>query len=129
MPLVRIDVVEGRSPEEVTELADTVQDCVVEAFGVPETDRYQIVTEHRPGQMLIRDTGLGFSRSERVVVLQVFTSPRTPAMKKRLYALLAERLQERTGLAPADLVVSLTSNGTDDWSFGDGEAQYLTGRL
>ena len=129
MPLVKIDLVEGRTSEEVTALMDTIQDCVVEAFGVPDDDRYQIVTEHKPDRMVIRDTGLGFERTDKVTVVHVFTSPRTPAIKKTLYSLLAERLQERCGIPPSDLVVSLATNGTDDWSFGDGEAQYLTGRL
>jgi phenylpyruvate tautomerase PptA (4-oxalocrotonate tautomerase family) len=129
MPLVRIDLVEGRTTDEVTTLLDTVQDCVVEAFEVPEDDRYQIVTEHPAGRMVIRDTGLGFTRTDKVTVVHIFTSPRTPAMKTTLYSLLAERLEDRCGIAPSDLVISVATNGVDDWSFGDGEAQYLTGRL
>ncbi|NHA68618.1 tautomerase family protein [Phycicoccus flavus] len=129
MPLVRIDINEGRSADELRRLADTVQDCVVDAFEVPADDRYQIVTQHALGQMIILDTGLGFERTERAVVVHIFTSPRTPDMKKRLYSLLAERLQDRTGLDPQDLFVSIMTNGTDDWSFGNGEAQYLVGRL
>ena len=60
---------------------DTVQDCSVEAFSVPIRDRYQIVTEHKPGRMILLDTGLGFERSEEAIVIQVFTSPRLRSTK------------------------------------------------
>ncbi|HCV82761.1 MAG TPA: tautomerase family protein, partial [Zunongwangia profunda] len=75
MPLIRIDLTEGRSDKEIKNIMDTVQDCSVEAFSVPIRDRYQIVTEHKPGRMILLDTGLGFERSEEAIVIQVFTSP------------------------------------------------------
>ena len=98
MPLLRIDMIEGRSTAEVEALLDTIQSVVVDAFEVPETDRYQIVQEHKPGRMVLLDTGLGFERSDRMVSIQVFTSPRSHDMKMKFYALLAERLEARCGL-------------------------------
>lgn len=129
MPLIRIDVTEGRSDAEIKALMDTVQDCVIEAFKVPIKDRYQIVTEHKPGRMILLDTGLGFERSEQAIVIQVFTSPRTTVNKTRFYQLLAENLQANCGLNPTDLLVSVMTNTDVDWSFGFGQTQYLTGEL
>jgi phenylpyruvate tautomerase PptA (4-oxalocrotonate tautomerase family) len=130
VPLVRIDVIEGRrTPEELRRLADAVQDVVLERFAAPPRDRYQILTEHRPGQLICEDTGLGIERSDDLVVLQVFQQGRSSEQKRALYAGLAERLQEVTGLAPGDLVVSVVGNSRADWSFGLGRAQFLDGDL
>ena len=98
MPLVRIDMIEGRSDEELRTLLGTIQNCVVESFGVPETDRYQIVHEHKPGRMVFLDTGLGFTRSEQRISIQFFTSPRTHLEKIKLYKLLSEELEKECGL-------------------------------
>lgn len=129
MPLIRIDVTEGRSDSEIKTLMDTVQDCVVEAFKVPAKDRYQIVTEHKPGRMILLDTGLGFERTEQAIVIQVFTSPRTTVNKNKFYQLLATNLEAKCGLNPKDLLVSVMTNTDVDWSFGFGKTQYLTGEL
>ena len=125
MPLVRIDVVEGRSEEELRELADVVQEVILDVFAAPDRDRYQMIYEHRPGRIIVEDTGLGFERTDDVVIIQVTQQGRTEAQKKALYAELANRLRERTGLAPSDLIVSVTENTRADWSFGMGRAQFL----
>ncbi len=129
MPLVKIDMIKGRSDEEIRTFLDTVQDTIVDAFGVPESDRYQIVTEHKPGRMSMLDTGLGLDRSDKVIAIHIFTSPRTPDMLKALYKGLATNLKDTCGLDPQDLFIAVTPNGVSDWSFGCGEAQYMTGAL
>ena len=129
MPLIRIDITEGRSEKEIKNIMDTVQDCSVEAFKVPVRDRYQIVTEHKPGRMILLDTGLGFERSEKAIVIQVFTSPRATINKNKFYELLSQNLQANCNLDPKDLLVSIMTNTDVDWSFGFGETQYLSGEL
>lgn len=127
MPLVRIDVIEGRSDEALRRLADTVQDVLVEHFAAPERDRYQVIHEHRPGLIIALDTGLGFERTHDVVVIQITQQGRDEAQKRAVYAALAERLEADCGLAPTDLVVSIVENTPADWSFGLGRAQFLEG--
>jgi phenylpyruvate tautomerase PptA (4-oxalocrotonate tautomerase family) len=129
MPLVRIDVVEGRSDEEVKQLADTVQSVMVEVFAAPERDRYQIIHEHSPGRLIVEDTGLDITRTEAVVVIQVTQQGRDESQKTALYAGLARALEARVGLRPEDLVVSIVANTSADWSFGLGRAQFLDGEL
>ena len=129
MPLVRIDVIEGRADEALRRLADTVQDVLVEHFAAPERDRYQVIHEHRPGLIIALDTGLGFERTHDVVVIQITQQGRDEAQKKAVYAALAERLEADCGLAPTDLVVSIVENTPADWSFGLGRAQFLEGDL
>jgi phenylpyruvate tautomerase PptA (4-oxalocrotonate tautomerase family) len=129
MPLLYIDLVEGRTPTQVQGLLDAVHDAVVEAFGVPPRDRYQIVHTHPADKIVALDTGLGISRSSELVVVHVVSRRRTSAMKEQFFKVLAANLADRCGLDPADLIVSITENGDEDWSFGHGRAQFLTGEL
>jgi phenylpyruvate tautomerase PptA (4-oxalocrotonate tautomerase family) len=129
MPLVRIDVIEGRSDEELKQLADAVQDVMLDVFAAPPRDRYQVIHEHRPGRVIVEDTGLGFARSEGVVVIQVTQQGRDESQKKALYAALAQTLEARADVRPEDLIVSIVANTTADWSFGLGRAQFLEGDL
>ncbi len=129
MPLLRIDLIEGRDQASLKKLLDVIHEAVLEAFQVPERDRYQIVHEHKKEHMLIEDTGLGFERTDNLVVISVVSKARTQEKKQKLYALLAEKLKAECGISPADLMVNITENGGADWSFGLGEAQFLTGKL
>jgi phenylpyruvate tautomerase PptA (4-oxalocrotonate tautomerase family) len=129
MPLLYVDMIEGRTPAEIQELLDVIHDAVVEAFQVPQRDRYQVVRTHPAHEIVTLDTGLGITRSSQQVVLQVVSRRRPRDFKERFYKLLASNLAERCGLDPADLIVSITENDDEDWSFGYGRAQFLTGEL
>jgi len=129
MPLLYIDLIEGRTPSEVKALLDAVHEAVVEAFEVPHRDRYQVVTTHAAHEIVAWDTGLGIERSPQQVVVHVVSRRRTRAMKEKFYELLASNLADRCGLEPTDLIISITENGDEDWSFGHGRAQFLTGEL
>jgi hypothetical protein len=129
VPLLRFDVVKGRNEKALKTLLDTAHEAMLEAFEVPATDRYQIVHQHEPNELVVEDTGLGLSRSDNLVMISIVSKPRTQHQKERLYALLAERLESECGISPQDLMVSITENGDADWSFGMGEAQFLTGKL
>jgi phenylpyruvate tautomerase PptA (4-oxalocrotonate tautomerase family) len=129
MPLVRIDVVEGRSPAELRRLADVVQEVMEEVFAAPPRDRYQVVDEHPSSHLILSDTGLGFERTDDRVLVHVFQQGRSDEQKKALYARLAERLGSDCGVAATDLVVSVSANTRADWSFGLGRAQFLEGDL
>lgn len=130
MPLVHLHVIEGRrTPEQLREVADTVQDVMLEHFAAPPRDRYQLITEHKPGQIIAEDTGLGLERTDDLLVVQVVQQGRELEQKQALYHHLAEQLEERTGLAPSDLIVSVVANSPEDWSFGNGVAQFVEGLL
>jgi hypothetical protein len=79
--------------------------------------------------MVIEDTGLGIERSDKIVVLQVATRKRKKKQKEAFYRLLCEELEKSCGIAPSDVMIALVENGDEDWSFGLGRAQFLTGDL
>lgn len=129
MPLLRFDLIEGRNATELRTLLDAAYDAMLEAFEAPPGDRYQVVHEHPASHVIVEDSGLGIPRTDKRVVLFVTTRPRTRAMKETFYRLLCKYLQERCGIAPTDVVVSMVTNTDEDWSFGHGRAQFLTGEL
>lgn len=129
MPLLKFDVIKGRTEAEISALLDAAHEAMVEAFAVPESDRYQSLTQHNPGELILRDTGQGYTRSDRAVLLTVISRPRTKAQKQAFYSLLARRLKDACGLSPDDLMVSLVENSDEDWSFGRGRAEFVTGEL
>jgi phenylpyruvate tautomerase PptA (4-oxalocrotonate tautomerase family) len=129
VPLVRIDVQQGRTASELRLLADTVQEVMLDVFAAPPRDRYQIITEHRVGHIIAEDTGLGFERTDGVVVIQIFQQGRTEEQKRAVYRELASRLAADCAVEPTDLIVSVTANERADWSFGLGRAQFLEGDL
>jgi hypothetical protein len=129
MPLLCFDLIAGRSENQIRGILDVTHEVVVNAFNVPERDRYQIVREHAPSRMIIEDTGLGMERTPNMMVLQVTTRPRSRAMKQAFYSSLVEKLDAACGVAPSDVVVTFVTNTDEDWSFGLGRAQFLTGEL
>ena len=128
MPLVRIDIIQGRSDEEINKLADTVQKVLIETFAAPELDRYQIIHEHRKGLLKCLDTGLGYERTDKLVILQITQQGRNREQKENMYAAMSHEL-EKIGVPSTDLIISLSENTKEDWSFGMGRAQFMTGDL
>jgi len=129
MPLLCFDLIAGRSENQIKQILDVTHEVMVNAFNVPERDRYQIVREHAPSRMIIEDTGLGIERTPNMMVLQVTTRPRSRAMKQAFYSSLVKQLDAACGVAPGDVVVTFVTNTDEDWSFGLGRAQFLTGEL
>ena len=129
MPLLRVDLIEGRSQAELKELLDAIHSAMLAAFKVPERDRYQIVQQHPAAEMKIEDTGLGIPRTEQVVMVQVTTRPRSRLEKQNFYEVLCRELLQRCGVKSSDVFVSITQNADEDWSFGYGRAQFITGEL
>lgn len=129
MPLVRIDITAGRSAEQLRDIADAVHSAIVDVYRIPERDRFQILTEHPASQIIAEDAGLGFDRSEGVVMIQIFTQRgRTLEAKTELYARIHDALAA-VGVASEDVFIGYVENGPQDWSFGFGRAQYVTGEL
>ena len=129
MPLIRFDLIKGRTDQEIADLLDAAHGAMLEAFRVPVRDRYQIVTEHPRSHMVIEDTGLGIERSDKLVVVQVITRKRKKKQKEAFYRLLCEELERDCGIPPSDVMVTMVENRDEDWSFALGRAQFLTREL
>jgi len=129
MPLLRIDLYKGRTDAEKKDLLDAIHRAMLAAFKVPERDRYQIVHEHDPASMIMEDTGLGIPRTNKFLCIQVTTRPRTKEQKENFYKLVVQELEKRCGIAASDVMMNMVTCTDEDWSFGLGRAQFLTGEL
>jgi 4-oxalocrotonate tautomerase len=127
MPLVRIDLVHGLSEPQIAAIGSAIQKAMVETIGVPERDRFQVINEHAPNRFLYNRGYLGVERSDQQVFVQIFLSKgRTTEQKQALYAALAKYIADDAQVRPQDVAVVLTENTREDWSFGNGVAQYVT---
>lgn len=129
MPLIKVDMIKGRTKEEIKSILDITYNVMLETFQAPIGDRYQIVNQHEDYEMQILDTGLGVSRTDGVLVFTVVTRPRTKDQKIHFYKKLTESLNEKLNIRTEDIMISLVENSDEDWSFFNGEAQFLTGEL
>ena len=127
MPLVRIALRNGTKPEFRRALSDSIHRAMVETIGIPEQDKFQIITEHDADGLIYDPSYLGISRSDGVVFIQITMSAgRTLEVRKALYARIVERLRERPGVRREDVFVNLVEVAKENWSFGNGIAQYAT---
>jgi 4-oxalocrotonate tautomerase len=128
MPLVRIDLREGTSAEYRCALGNGVHRAMIEALAIPPDDRFQVLTEHSLDGLIYDRAYLGLQRSERVVFVQITLSAgRKPQQKRKLFQRMAEILAESPGLKPQDLLINLVEVSWENWSFGNGQAQYMDG--
>ena len=125
MPLVRIALREGKPAAYRRAIADEVHRAIVEVASVPELDRFQILTEHAAGDLIYDANYLGVKRTDDIVIIQITLNQRSQAVKLAIYKAVAERLKKNPGVRPEDVLVSLVPVAPEDWSFGDGKAQYV----
>jgi phenylpyruvate tautomerase PptA (4-oxalocrotonate tautomerase family) len=125
MPLVRISIARGSlSAAAQRLLADGVHHALVSTAGVPPDDRFQLVEELAPENLIFDAHYLGIERRGPAVWVQVFLNTgRSVAVKQALYASLAEAI-EAAGLRREDLLVNLVEVARENWSFGNGLMSY-----
>jgi 4-oxalocrotonate tautomerase len=127
MPLVRIDVPQGTGAEVKRGIGDAIYEAMREELGVPENDRFQVFTEHGRGDLHIDPTYLDIERSEGAIIIQVtLTTGRDVSMKKRFYRAVVDGIHAKTGMRKEDVFINLVEVTRDNWSFGNGIAQYMT---
>jgi phenylpyruvate tautomerase PptA (4-oxalocrotonate tautomerase family) len=127
MPLVRIDLLEGKTAEYRAQVGEIVYRVMLDVLNVPKDDRFQIITEH-PGNGLSFDRDyLGIHRTDDCIFIQItLNAGRTVETKQRFYKAVAAGLHEELKLRPEDVFINLVEVKKEDWSFGNGEAQYVS---
>jgi len=126
MPLVRIDLRRGKSPEYRKAICDGVYRAMRETFNVPEEDRFMVVNEHDDDNFSFSRKYMNIARGDDFVMLQLTVSnTRTLEQKKALYARIVALLAENPGVRPEDVFINLVQVTPEDWSFGHGMAQYV----
>jgi phenylpyruvate tautomerase PptA (4-oxalocrotonate tautomerase family) len=127
MPFARIDIVHGKSADYKRTIGDVVYDAIVNILKAPANDRFQVITEHPPEGHIADDSYLGITRTRDCVFIQLtLNSGRTLEQKKGFYKAVADGLHERLGIRREDVFINLVEVPKENWSFGNGEAQYAS---
>jgi len=125
MPLVRISLRQGKNEDYRRAIADGVHQAMVEAIDIPAQDRFQVITGHSANDLIYDPSYLGIERNDDIVLVQITLSAgRKPAQKRKLFQRIAEILAASPGVRPQNLMINLVETAWENWSFGNGEAQY-----
>lgn len=126
MPLVRIDLDKAAPAERATIVGDVVYDAMRAVAGVPEDDKFQVVTRHDRGEIVYPGNGyLGVQYSPDLVVIQItWNAGRSVDVKKQFYRMVADGVAEKAGISQQDVFVNIVEVAKENWSFGNGEMQY-----
>jgi phenylpyruvate tautomerase PptA (4-oxalocrotonate tautomerase family) len=126
MPLVRIDLRKGKDAAYRQQVGRIVYNAMV-GVGVPAKDRFQVVSEHDADNFLFDSDYLGIHRTDDLVIIQItWNEGRTVEQKKQLYKAIAEGLAKSPGIRAEDVFINLVEVKKENWSFGNGEAQYAS---
>jgi len=124
MPLVRISLLKGRQPELRRKIGDAIHRALVDTIDVPQRDRFQLLTEHEPGDLVYDSEYLGIARTDQIVIVQItLNAGRTLRQKRALFRRIADNLAA-LGLRREDAWVNLIEVAKENWSFGNGVASY-----
>jgi phenylpyruvate tautomerase PptA (4-oxalocrotonate tautomerase family) len=125
MPLARIDLAKGKSANYRKTIGEVVYQAMVETLKAPKDDRFQIIAEHTADDFIVDPNYLGIQRSKDCVIIQLtLNEGRTVDQKRAFYKAVATGLHQHLNLRPQDVFISLVEVKKENWSFGNGEAQY-----
>ena len=124
MPVTRIAIREGKTSEYKQALMDEIYEAMRETVAIQDGDRFMAITEHA-SEAFAYGAFLGIERSADLVQIQVFWAPgKSTEAKLAMYRRIVERLGEQPGVRPEDVLISVTETAAENWSFGNGEAQF-----
>jgi 4-oxalocrotonate tautomerase len=125
MPLARIDLAQGKSPDYRRTVGEVVYDAMVATLNAPKDDRFQVITEHPPNGVIADPSYLGIRRTKDCIFIQLtLNEGRTLDQKRAFYKAVADGLHERLALRREDVFINLVEVKKENWSFGNGVAQY-----
>jgi len=126
MPLVRIEVLKGKSDSYRQQLGQTVYEAMLGA-NVPLNDRFIVVSEHDISNFQFDPTYLGIDRDDDLVMIQItWNEGRTVEQKKALYKAICDGLAKSPGVRPENVLINLVEVKKENWSYGHGIAQYVS---
>ena len=127
MPLVRISLMEGKPENYRQKVGDAVHRAMVETINVPPMDRFQIITSHAKSDFTYDAEYLNISRTDALIMIQItLNTGRSTEMKKAFYKRTVDLLVQELKVRPEDVLICLVEVAKENWSFGNGVAQYAS---
>ncbi|BBL60167.1 tautomerase family protein [Methylomonas koyamae] len=125
MPLVRISLMKQENKEFGRKIGKIVHQEMVRTINVPEKDCFQVITEHDNNSLIYDSNYLGIHRSDGIIFIQItLNEGRGVDLKKSLYKNIADSLHNQLDIRREDVLISLVEVKKENWSFGNGIAQY-----
>lgn len=125
MPLTRVSMIKSRSLEAKNEIRDIIGQVIVDHLKVPSDDRFLIIEELEKENFNFHPTCLEIERSDELLIVQIFLNIGRPTeMKKEFYKELSKQLHQSANVRTEDLFINLIEVTQDNWSYGDGIAQF-----
>lgn len=127
MPLVRVDIKQNTDPHFARHIGEQVYAAMRSTINVPEHDNFQILAEHDGEHFIFDPQYLGIQRTDQLVIIQItLNEGRTLEQKKALYQTIAQSLNTQLGIRLEDVFINLVEVKKENWSFGNGIAQYAS---
>ena len=127
MPLVRIDLNKSYNSDDCKKIGDFVYRAMEESISVPKDDKFQIITRHETSELNIPESYLGIKYTDKIVIIQItLNEGRSAELKQKLYKKIAEDLNKNLNIRKEDIFIGLVEVVKENWSFGNGEAQYAS---
>ena len=125
MPLVRIDLNKSYNAENSKKIGEIIYRAMEQEISVPKDDKFQIITKHDDTELNIPESYLGIKYTNKIVIIKItLNSGRSTELKQKLYKRIAEDLNKELDIRKEDVFISLVEVAKENWSFGNGEAQY-----
>ena len=125
MPLVRISLMKGKPGSFGKRVGEIVYQAMVDTINVPAKDHFQVITEHDKDRLIYDPSYLDIPRTDGMIFIQItLNEGRTVELKKAFYKAVGERLNKELGVRMEDVFINLVEVKKENWSFGNGVAQY-----
>lgn len=124
MPLVRLDIPAQTTPQTMRAVADAVHHALVTVLCIPVADRFQTIARRSAGEIICSEEFLGIAHSDQVVIVQITMAPRSVELKRALYVEIASAIERDTHFKSNDVIINLVEAARENWSFGNGLAQF-----
>jgi len=126
MPFVRISLKKGKNKEFRKALSNSVHQALISAFKIPEKDKFQVIAEHEEENIIYPDSYLGIKHTSNIIyIVIILKAGRSTEMKETLYQHIVNNIADSTNHDKGDILITLTENSTENWSFGNGKAQLI----
>ena len=123
MPIVRLSLLKGRTDENLAAISDAIHNALVSDFNMPDEDRFQVITQHNPGELSFNRTYWGGPRSDGWMLLSILGGPApTVKAKQAFMKAVVRNLEATAGVDPEDVFIVMQAADRSDFSFGGGRS-------
>lgn len=124
MPMIHVSMRSGKPDTYRQAVFDGLYRALREALDVPDDDQFMTITEHDASNFRY-GKAFGIERGDDLLYIRITVfDTRTVEQKKALFRRIGEILAESPGVRPQDVFVNLIESAKENWSVGNGIAQF-----